>query len=102
MDVLIEVHSLKELKEVSGLSCEMIGINNRNLDTFEVDLATTLQIAPFTPKESGIVSESGISSLKDILVLKGAGVDAVLLGEVLMRAKDIKEKIKELHVGCKG
>ncbi|MBN2119766.1 MAG: indole-3-glycerol phosphate synthase TrpC [Candidatus Omnitrophica bacterium] len=101
MDVLVEVHSLKELKEALKLSPEIIGINNRNLDTFEVDLDTTLQLSPLISEDTLVVSESGISSLKEILLLKGAGVDAVLIGEALMRAEDIKEKLKEFKVGCR-
>jgi len=101
MDVVVEVHTLKELKEVLKLSPQIIGINNRNLSTFEVSLDTTLQLSPLIPEDIIVISESGIEDLKDVLLLKGAGVDGVLVGEALMRARDIKEKIKELKVGCK-
>ncbi|MFC1515012.1 indole-3-glycerol phosphate synthase TrpC [Candidatus Omnitrophota bacterium] len=101
MDVIVEVHSLKELREALKLGPEIIGINNRNLDTFEVDVTTTLQLIPLIPKDNIVISESGILSLKEILLLKGAGVDAVLIGEALMRAKDIKDKLKEFRAGCK-
>jgi len=101
MDVVTEVHNLKELKSVLKLSPDIIGINNRNLDTFEVDLNITLQIAPLISKDNLVISESGINSLKEILLLKGSGVDGVLIGEAFMRARDIKEKYKEFKVGCK-
>ncbi len=100
MDVLVEIHSLKELKYVLEMSPEIIGINNRNLDTFTVDLGTTIQLAPFIPSDYLTVSESGISSFKDILLLKGAGVNSVLIGRSLMETKDIKEKLKEFQAGC--
>ncbi|MCD6539948.1 MAG: indole-3-glycerol phosphate synthase TrpC [Candidatus Omnitrophica bacterium] len=101
MDVVVEVHTLKELKEVLKFSPEIIGINNRDLNTFEVNLETTFQLTPLIPEDIIVISESGINELKDILLLKGAGVEGVLVGEALMKAPDIKEKIKELKVGCK-
>ena len=101
MDVIVEVHNLKELKEVLKLSPDIIGINNRNLDTFVVDLNVTLQLSPVISHDNLIISESGISTLKDILLLKGAGVDGILIGEAFMRASDIKEKVKEFKIGCK-
>lgn len=100
MDVLVEVHTLKELKYVLEMSPEIIGINNRNLDTFTVDLGTTLRLVPLIPRDYLTVSESGISSFKDILLLKGAGVNSVLIGRSLMETKDIKEKLKEFKAGC--
>jgi indole-3-glycerol phosphate synthase len=74
----------------------IIGINNRNLDTFKTNLETTFQLHPLIPEEKIIVSESGIKTRADILKLEEAGIDAILIGETLMRSKDISQKIKEL------
>lgn len=99
MDVLFEVHSEKELKRALSVEgVEIIGINNRNLHTFRVNIARTEKLAPFMPADVVRVSESGITSLKDVLLLKGLGIDAVLVGECLMRAESIEEKIKELNI----
>ena len=101
LDVVLEVHTHKELKRVLKFSPDIIGINNRNLDTFEVDLKTTADLFPFIHKDCVVISESGINSFKDILLLKGIGVEAVLVGEALMRSENIMNKLKELNVGAK-
>ena len=98
MEVLVEVHTEKELKKVLKIGANIIGINNRNLHTFQVDLERSKKLAPFLPEGVTKVSESGISSLKDILLLKGAGIDAVLVGGSLMKAANIKEKLRELNI----
>ncbi|UCD15728.1 MAG: indole-3-glycerol phosphate synthase TrpC [Candidatus Omnitrophota bacterium] len=98
MDVLVEVHTEKELKKVLNTGVEIVGVNNRNLHTLAVDLGHTKKLIPFLPADVVRVSESGISSLKDVLLLKGLGVDAVLVGEALMKAQNLEEKIKELHI----
>ncbi|MBP7088229.1 MAG: indole-3-glycerol phosphate synthase TrpC [Candidatus Omnitrophica bacterium] len=98
MDVLVEVHTEKELKKVIKLGADIVGINSRNLHTFKINLSRPKSLLPFIPENIVKVSESGIKSLKDILLLKGLGADAVLVGEVLMRADNIEEKIKELHI----
>ena len=98
MDVLAEVHTEKELKKVLNIGVDIIGINSRNLHTFCVNLERTKKLLPFIPEEVVRVSESGIRDLKDVLLLKGLGADAVLVGEALMRADDIAEKIKELNI----
>lgn len=100
MDVLVEVHTLKELKQVMSFTPEIIGINNRNLNTFEVDLATTEKLSSLVSNDSLVVSESGINSLKDVLLLKGVGVDAMLIGSSFMRCPDIREKFAEIKAGC--
>lgn len=102
MEVLLEVHTLRELKEVLSFSPGIIGINNRSFDTFKVDIGTTVRLAPFVPDGTVLVSESGIKTVKDILILKGAGVDGILVGEALMRAPDIRRNLQELKVGCKS
>jgi indole-3-glycerol phosphate synthase len=98
MDVVVEIHSEKELRKVLKAGAEIIGVNNRNLNTLRVDFATTQKLVPFMPESVVKLSESGIKSFKDVLLLKGLGVDAFLVGESLMRADNIVEKIKELHI----
>jgi indole-3-glycerol phosphate synthase len=98
MDVLVEVHTENEMKKALKLDTEIIGINNRNLNTLKVNLAATQKLMPFIPPQMVKVSESGINSLKDVLWLRGLGVDAVLVGEALMKAPNLEEKIKELHI----
>jgi indole-3-glycerol phosphate synthase len=98
MHALVEVHTEKELRKALSYGAELIGINNRNLHTFEVDLKTTQKLVPFIPNNVVKVSESGINELKDILLLKGLGIDAVLVGTSLMKATNIAAKIKELNI----
>jgi indole-3-glycerol phosphate synthase len=98
MDVLVEVHAAKELRKALKAGVEIIGINNRNLNTLKVDLTTTQKLIPFVPADVVKVSESGIHSLKDVLWLKGLGLDAMLVGETIMKAQSIEEKIKELNI----
>jgi len=98
MDALVEVHTEKELKKVLKMGVDIIGVNSRNLHTFKVNLERTKRILPFIPEDVVKVSESGIQTLKDVLLLKGLGVDAVLIGEALMRADNIEDKLKELNI----
>ncbi|MFH1772708.1 MAG: indole-3-glycerol phosphate synthase TrpC [Candidatus Omnitrophota bacterium] len=98
MDALIEVHTEKELRKVLKAGVDIVGINNRNLHTLKVDLNKTEKLIPFVPSDVVKVSESGISSRKDVLLLKGMGVDAILVGKAIMEAPDIEEKIKELNI----
>lgn len=100
MDVLVEVHTLKELKNVIKLNVEIIGINNRNLNSFKVDIATTEKLASLIPSDTVKISESGINCLKDVLMLKGVGVDAMLIGSAFMRSPNIKDKFNEFLTGC--
>lgn len=87
LDALVEVHSLEELERALATDAEIIGINNRNLATFAVDLAVTETLAEEVPKEIVLVSESGIRSAADLARIKASGVNAVLIGEALMRAQ---------------
>jgi indole-3-glycerol phosphate synthase len=96
MDALVEVHNRTELNRAVEAGACIIGINNRNLKTFKVSLSTTLELAGAVPEEVLLVSESGISSREDILMLTAAGVKAVLIGETLVRAHDPCGKLKEL------
>ena len=96
MDCLVEVHSENELKTVLQTNASIIGINNRDLKTFKTDLETTLRLRPLIPSGKIVVSESGIKSRKDIEVLLENGVNAVLVGETLMKSNNIPVKLHEL------
>ncbi|ANJ67807.1 indole-3-glycerol-phosphate synthase [Halothiobacillus diazotrophicus] len=88
MDVLVEVHDRAELERALALGAEMVGINNRNLRTFEVSLDTTLELLPLIPADRLIVTESGILSRQDVAVMRAADVHTFLVGEAFMRAED--------------
>jgi len=96
MDVLVEVHNEEELNRVLNTSAKIIGINNRNLRDLNVDLNITLQLRKKISKDKIVVSESGIKTKEDVELLKNAGVNAVLIGETLIRSKNIKETVKKL------
>lgn len=96
MQCLLEVHNEAELKRTLKCDARLIGINNRNLDTLEVDINVTRELRPLIPPECLVVSESGIKGREDIEKLKAWGVDAVLIGEALVTAKDIPARLKEL------
>ena len=87
----------KELKKVVACGCDIIGINNRNLKTFDVDLNTTSKLAPLIPYEAVLVSESGMKDENDMKNVKEQGADAVLIGETFMRSDNIKETMKQLR-----
>lgn len=93
---LTEVHDRNDLDKAIDCKADIIGINNRDLDTFKVDLSTTLGLAPLVPGGHIIVSESGINNRHDVRVLKEAGVQAVLVGTALMKSKDMEKKAKGL------
>ena len=97
IDCLVEVHNEKELKKVVACGCDIIGINNRNLKTFDVDLNTTSKLAPLIPYEAVLVSESGMKDENDMKNVKEQGADAVLIGETFMRSDYIKETMKQLR-----
>ncbi len=97
LDVLLEVHDEAELDVALTTGCELIGINNRNLQTFATDLATTERLLPLIPVGYFVVAESGISCRADVLRLQKAGARGVLVGESLMREDDIGAKLKELQ-----
>jgi indole-3-glycerol phosphate synthase len=94
LDVLVEVHDLREMERALDLGAELIGINNRNLKTFAVDLATTERLAEEVPEEVLLVSESGIKTPRDALRVLEAGANAVLIGEALMRSHDPSRAIE--------
>jgi indole-3-glycerol phosphate synthase len=88
MAVLVEVHDGTELDRALRLATSLIGINNRNLRTFEVSLATTLDLLPRIPDDRLVVTESGIVSPADVATMRAHGVNAFLVGEAFMRADD--------------
>jgi len=96
MDSLVEVHSEKELKKVLNLKMPLLGINNRDLHTLEVDLKTTERLYTLIPRDKTVVVESGIKTYQDTLFLKILGVNAVLIGEAFMEAPDIRKKVEEV------
>ncbi len=99
MAVLVEVHDAPELARALKLKTPLVGINNRNLKTFEVSLATTLSLMRDVPKDRLLVTESGIHSREDVLRLGAAGVNAFLVGEAFMRAPDPGVALAGLFAG---
>ena len=97
MECLVEVKNKEEIKRAIDCGANIIGINNRDLNTFNVDIKNTENLIKFIPKNIAIVSESGIKTSSDLKYLKEVGADAVLIGETLMRADSIKNKIKDLR-----
>ena len=96
MDCLVEVHNEKELERALMCDTSIIGINNRDLVTFNVDIDTTRRLCNLIPADKIVVSESGIKNKNDMAKLKKWGVNAVLVGESLVTSEDIPAKIKEL------
>lgn len=96
MAALVEVHDDGELRQSLASTADLIGINNRDLRTFEITLETTFALHPAIPDGVTVVSESGINSSDDVERLAEAGIDAVLVGEAMMRAPDPGAKLREL------
>ncbi|MCB1825904.1 MAG: indole-3-glycerol phosphate synthase TrpC [Candidatus Competibacteraceae bacterium] len=96
LDVLVEVHDAEELKRALATGATLIGINNRNLRTFETRLDTTLDLLSQTPKDRTVVTESGIHTPADVALMRENGVHAFLVGEAFMRAPDPGAKLAEL------
>lgn len=99
MDVLVEVHDAEELERALKLSCRMIGINNRNLRTFETRLETTLELLDRIPSDRLVVTESGILVPSDVALMRQHQVNAFLVGEAFMRADDPGQRLSELFGG---
>jgi indole-3-glycerol phosphate synthase len=96
VEPLVEVHDDEEMKRVADLGVPCIGINNRDLRTFKVSLDTTFRLRELAPRSTLVISESGIRTNNDIERLKAAGVDAVLVGEQLLRQPDVGMAVREL------
>lgn len=96
LDALVEVHDEPELERALAIDADVLGINNRNLDDFSVDVGTTLELITDVPAGKTVVSESGIADRATLEDLEERGVDAVLIGEALMRAPDPEAKVREL------
>ena len=88
MDVLVEVHDIDELERALQADCELIGVNNRDLRSFEVSLDTSLDLKGAVPPDRTMVTESGIASRDDVARLRGAGIHTFLIGESFMREPD--------------
>jgi indole-3-glycerol phosphate synthase len=102
IDVLVEVHTLEELKRALKTKAKIIGINNRDLKSFETNVVNTLTLRKHIPDGIVVVSESGIHGINEILQLKEANIDAILVGESFMRTGDIKQHAKELKDAYKA
>ncbi len=96
MDVLVEVHDIDELERALQVPVPLIGINNRNLRTFEVSLQTTLSMRDAVPRDRLLVTESGILGAADVAMMRAAGVHAFLVGEAFMRAEEPGEALRQL------
>ena len=96
LKVLIEAHTKQEFENSSNTNADIIGINNRNLDTMKIDLSTTEKILHNTEKTKLIVSESGISTSDDIRFLHKCGADAYLVGSSIMKTDDIQQTVQNL------
>jgi indole-3-glycerol phosphate synthase len=99
LDALVEVHDEAEMERALAAKAELIGVNNRDLRTFEMDLATTERLRPLAPPSVTFVAESGIFTREDMLRLERAGVSAALIGESVVTAPDPAVKVRELLGG---
>lgn len=100
LDVLLEVHDEDDMEKALNTECTLIGINNRDLRTFNTDLKTTGRLARLVPPDRLIVAESGIYTRADVIRLQSDGAGAFLIGESLMRERDIGAKLNELLHDC--
>jgi len=99
LDTLVETRSAAEIAAALQAGASIIGINNRDLNTFDTDIAHTEKLAHLVPEDVLLVSESGIFSAQDVRRMAAAGADAVLIGEAIVKAVDIVQKIKEMSGG---
>ncbi len=96
LDCLVEVHNEEDIEKALAIDAAIVGINNRDLHTFKVDLGVTQRLIRMIPQNKTIVSESGIKRYEDVMFLKSLGVNAVLIGESFMEADDIAAKMREI------
>lgn len=103
LEVLCEVHNEAEMKRAADIKADIIGINNRNLKTFEVDLQTTEELASMMiDPDTILISESGIKTRDDVFRVRRAGANAILVGETLMRSNDLLETFQDLKISLEG
>lgn len=98
MEAVVEVHGEAELADALDAGATLVGVNHRDLATFQVDIAVTERLRPLVPADVVYVAESGIHTAEDASRMRRAGADAVLVGEALMRASDPAAKLRELSV----
>jgi len=96
MDCLVEIHTLEELQRVQQTPARLVGINNRNLETFKTDVQNTFDLLPYCNKDRLLISESGVSSEAEAIRLRNAGVRGILVGEGLVKANNIADKTQKL------
>ena len=96
LSALVEAHDAREIETALACGARMIGVNNRNLRDFSVDTENAARLRAMVPKDVLFVSESGVKTRADVIKIEKSGADAVLIGETLMRADDIHEKMREL------
>lgn len=99
LSALVEAHDAREVETALWADAKIIGVNNRNLKTFEVDIENSIRLRRLVPPEIVFVSESGMRTAEDIAALRENGTDAVLIGETLMRSPDKKAALDELRGG---
>ena len=99
MDVLVEVHDIDELERALQTDCELIGVNNRNLRTFDVSLDTSIALKDAVPRDRTLVTESGIATSADVVRMRAAGIHAFLVGETFMRERDPGAALQRLFAG---
>lgn len=99
MAALVEVHDVEDLEKALAADARIIGINNRDLRSFAVDLNTTVRLRSLIPNDRLVISESGIRSPQDLIPLQGIGIDGILVGEMFMRSKGIVRDVRELTYG---
>ena len=97
MATLVEVHNEEEMNRAASCGATIIGVNNRNLRTFEVSLETSVRLAPLAPREALLVSESGLNDASDLRRLREQGFHGFLIGESLMRARDPEQALRDLR-----
>ena len=97
LSALVEAHDAQEIRRALNCGARIIGVNNRNLKDFSVDTDNAKRLRELVPREKIFVSESGVRSAEDVKKIRAGGADAVLIGEVLMRAVDKKAKLDELR-----